>query len=76
MDPSKLMDTPYQPTSTHLRLNARCARDLSNQVRKTAVKSFAYGGMAEIWKGELTADSGHIMEVQTLQTTFSPFVRF
>ena len=67
------MYAPYRSTSTHLRPNARSARDLSGQVRKTAVRSFACGGMAEIWKGELTTDSGHVIEVKT---PFLPFVRF
>ncbi|TFK44943.1 kinase-like domain-containing protein [Crucibulum laeve] len=38
-------------------------QDLSGQVRKTEAHSFAHGGLADIWKGELKKPSGDFEEV-------------
>src|ERR1700722_18032155 len=55
--------------------NTRSALYLSAQVRKIASKSFASGGTADIWRGELTADSGHVIPVQTHFLTLRPFLK-
>jgi hypothetical protein len=56
---------PVSSHSTHFHQLTQPAKDLTGQVFETELWYFAYGGSADVWKGQWNNQDVNIMMVQT-----------